>query len=126
MPALATDPRFRTNAERVANRAVLRPIVAGVLAGRSTAEWVAALTAAEVPVGEVRDMAQVFADPGLTERAMVVAVHHPTVGELRLPGIPARLSRTPGSIRRPPPLFAEHQAEILGELEADATPSTIG
>jgi formyl-CoA transferase len=116
MPGLVTDPRFRTNAERVANREPLRPIVAGVLAGRPTAEWLARLTAAEVPVGEVRDMAGVFADPGLAERDMVVPIAHPTIGEIRLPGIPARLSRTPGSIRRPPPLFAEHSAEILAEL----------
>jgi formyl-CoA transferase len=116
MPALATDPRFTTNAERVANRAALRPILAGVLAGRSTADWLAALTAAEVPVGEVRDMAQVFADPGLAERAMVVSVAHPTIGEIRLPGLPAKLARTPGSVRRPPPLFAEHTDEILAEL----------
>jgi crotonobetainyl-CoA:carnitine CoA-transferase CaiB-like acyl-CoA transferase len=116
MPALATDPRFTTNAERVANRAALRPILAGILAGRPTADWLAALTSADVPVGEVRDMAQVFADPGLTERAMVVTMAHPTIGEIRLPGLPATLSRTPGSVRRPPPLFAEHSAEILAEL----------
>jgi crotonobetainyl-CoA:carnitine CoA-transferase CaiB-like acyl-CoA transferase len=116
MPALAADPRFRTNAERVANRAALRPILAGVLAGRPSADWLARLTAAEVPVGQVRDMAEVFADPGLVERGMVVAVAHPTIGEIRLPGIPARLSRTPGSIRRPPPLFAEHSTQVLAEL----------
>jgi formyl-CoA transferase len=116
MPALASDPRFTTNAERVANRAALRPILAGILAGRSTADWLAALTAAEVPVGEVRDMAQVFADPGLAERAMVVTVAHPTIGEIRLPGLPAKLARTPGAVRRPPPLFAQHSAEILAEL----------
>ena len=46
MPALATDPRFRTNAERIANRAALRPILAGLLAGRTSAEWLARLTAA--------------------------------------------------------------------------------
>jgi crotonobetainyl-CoA:carnitine CoA-transferase CaiB-like acyl-CoA transferase len=119
MPGLATDPRFRTNAERVANRSALRPILAGLLAGRTSAEWLDRLTAAEVPVGEVRDMAAVFADPGLLERGMVVTVAHPTVGPVRLPGIPARLSRTPGSIRRPPPLFAEHTAEILSELGYD-------
>ena len=61
-------------------------------------------------------MAQVFADPGLAERAMVVSVAHPTIGEIRLPGLPAKLSRTPGSVRRPPPLFAEHTAEILADL----------
>lgn len=116
MPALATDPRFTTNAERVANRAALRPILAGVLAGRPTADWLAALTAAEVPVGEVRDMAQVFADPGLAERAMVVSVAHPTIGQIRLPGLPAKMARTPGSVRRSPPLFAEHSAEILADL----------
>ena len=116
IPALASDPRFRTNAERIANRAALRPILAGILAGRPSSLWLTRLAAAEVPVGEVRDMAQVFADPGLAERRMVVSVAHPTIGEIRLPGLPAKLARTPGSIRRHPPLFAEHSAEILADL----------
>ncbi len=117
IPALAADPRFRTNVERVANRAALRPIVEGVLAGRTAAEWAERLEAAEVPVARVRDLAEAFADPGILARGMVVTVEHRTLGPVRLPGIPARHSRDPGTIRRPPPALGEHTAEVLAELE---------
>jgi crotonobetainyl-CoA:carnitine CoA-transferase CaiB-like acyl-CoA transferase len=116
VPELASDPRFDTNGDRVRNRDVLRPLVAEAVARRSTGEWLAALDAADVPVGPVRDLDAVFADPQVAAREMVVAVDHPTIGELRLPGIPYKLSATPGSIRRPPPLLGEHTDEILAEL----------
>lgn len=117
MPALASDPRFRTNVERVANRDALRTIVSGVLAGRSAAEWADRLEAAEVPVARVRDIAEAFADPGARARGMVVTVEHATLGPVRLPGIPAHHSHDPATIRRPPPSLGEHTAEVLAELE---------
>jgi len=116
MPALAADPRFRTNVERVAHRDALEPILAGVLAGRSAADWADLLTAAEVPVARVRDIAEAFADPGILARGMVVTVEHSTLGPVRLPGIPAHHSHDAGSIRRPPPALGEHTAEVLAEL----------
>lgn len=116
VPALAADPRFRTNVERVANRDALRPVLAGILAGRSAADWADLLSAAEVPVARVRDIAEAFADPGVLARGMVVTVEHTTLGPVRLPGIPAHHDRDPGSIRRPPPALGEHTAEVLAEL----------
>src|SRR5262245_62088606 len=115
-PELATDSRFATNGDRVRNRDGLRPIVAEAMARRTTSEWLAALDSAEVPVGPVRNLEEVFADPAVAAREMVVAVDHPTIGALRVPGIPYKLSGTPGSIRRPPPLLGEHTAEVLAEL----------
>ena len=75
-----------------------------------------ALDAADVPAGPVRTLDAAFADPGVAAREMVVAVDHPTIGEVRLPGIPYKLSATPGSVRRAPPLLGEHTDEVLGEL----------
>ncbi|MFO1540283.1 MAG: CaiB/BaiF CoA transferase family protein [Chloroflexota bacterium] len=115
-PALALDPRFRTNVERVAHRDALGPILAGILAGRSAAAWADLLAAAEVPVARVRDIAEAFADPGILARGMVVTVEHSTLGPVRLPGIPAHHSHDAGSIRRPPPALGEHTAEVLAEL----------
>jgi crotonobetainyl-CoA:carnitine CoA-transferase CaiB-like acyl-CoA transferase len=115
-PDLATDARFATNGDRVRNREVLRPLIAEVMRRRSTGAWLTALDAADVPAGPVRDMAAVFADPQVAAREMVVGVDHPTAGELRLPGIPFKLSATPGSVRLPPPLLGEHTDEVLREL----------
>jgi crotonobetainyl-CoA:carnitine CoA-transferase CaiB-like acyl-CoA transferase len=61
-------------------------------------------------------MAEVFSDPGLAEREMVVALQHPTAGQVRLPGIPFKLAGTPGSIRMPPPLAGQHTDELLAWL----------
>lgn len=113
---LAADGRFATNGERVRNRAALRDLLVERFAARATGEWLELLSAAEVPCGPVRDVAQVFADPQVLARAMVASVEHPTVGELRLTGIPFKFAATPGSIRRPPPLLGQHTDEVLLEL----------
>jgi formyl-CoA transferase len=113
---LTSDPRFVTNAERIGNRAVLRSLLTARFAEHSSTEWLARLTAADVPCGAVRDLAEVFSDPQVQDNEMVATVAHPTIGDLRLTGIPFRFSATPASIRRPPPLLGEHNDEVLGEL----------
>jgi crotonobetainyl-CoA:carnitine CoA-transferase CaiB-like acyl-CoA transferase len=106
--------------ERVHARDELRRLLESRFRSRPTEEWVAALTAAEVPVGEVRDLARVFSDPQVEALGMVATIAHPTVGDLRLTGLPWSFSATPGSIRRPPPLMGEHADEVLAELDYDA------
>jgi crotonobetainyl-CoA:carnitine CoA-transferase CaiB-like acyl-CoA transferase len=116
MNDLATDRRFATNGERVTNRGALRTLLTERFAMQPAAAWLEAITGAGVPCGQVRDMAQVFSDPGLAERGMIVALDHATAGEVRLPGIPFKLAATPGSIRMPPPLAGEHTDELLAWL----------
>jgi crotonobetainyl-CoA:carnitine CoA-transferase CaiB-like acyl-CoA transferase len=116
MGELTADPRFATNGLRVVHRDELRTLLVGRLATRAAAAWLDALTDAGVPCGEVRDMAEAFSDPGLAAREMVVEIDHPTVGKVRLPGIPFKLAGTPGSIRRPPPTAGEHTDELLAWL----------
>ncbi len=113
---LAADPRFATNAERVQHRAELRAVLVEAFARRSAADWVALLADADVPVGQVRDMAQVFSDPQVIEHQMVVDVDHPTVGPIRLPGLPWQLHATPGSVRRAPPTLGQDTDALLGWL----------
>jgi len=115
-PDLAADRRFSSNAARVAHRAELRAILEAAFAARSRADWLAALAALEVPCGPVNDLAKAFADPQVAARDMVVTVTHPTVGPLRLPGVPFKLSRTPATVREAPPLPGQHTAEILAWL----------
>jgi crotonobetainyl-CoA:carnitine CoA-transferase CaiB-like acyl-CoA transferase len=113
---LATDPRFAANGDRVANRTELRPILAERLASRPTAEWAKALTAAEVPFGEIADVAAAFRSPEAVELGMSEEVEHPALGVLRQAGIPLQFGSTPGSIRLAPPLLGEHTDEVLEAL----------
>ena len=115
-PDLAADPRFASNASRVAHRAELRAILEAVFEARPRDAWLDALAAADVPSGPLNDLAQAFADPQVAARDMVATVTHPTAGPIRLPGVPFKLSRTPATIRDAPPLRGQHTAEILAWL----------
>jgi crotonobetainyl-CoA:carnitine CoA-transferase CaiB-like acyl-CoA transferase len=114
-PELAGDPRWATNAARVANRATLVPILSALLAARSSGEWIAALEEAGVPCGPINDLAQVFDDPQVRARGMRVEVPHPLAGKVPVVGSPIRLSETP--VRHgTPPLLGEHTREVLSDV----------
>ena len=112
---LATDERFVTNAGRVRHRQQLVDRIGAWLASRTVAECVRKLRAARVPVSEVRGIPEVMADPQIAAREMIQTVVHPTIGEVRLLGIPFKFSETPATIRRHPPLLGEHTAEVTKE-----------
>ncbi|WP_225775660.1 CaiB/BaiF CoA transferase family protein [Pseudomonas sp. Marseille-Q5115] len=117
----ADDPRFSTNAARVAHRAVLVPLIRQATVFKTTAQWVSLLEEAGVPCGPINDLAQVFADPQVKARELEVELAHPLAGVLRQVASPLRLSRTPVEYRLAPPLLGEHTAAILQrELELDS------
>ena len=116
LPALADDARFATNGARVEHRVELRPLLAAAFATRPSADWLAALDAAEVPCGSINDVLEAFASPGAMANGMRVAVDHARLGSVEQVGVPFSLSRTPASIRTAPPLLGEHGDEILDEL----------
>jgi crotonobetainyl-CoA:carnitine CoA-transferase CaiB-like acyl-CoA transferase len=116
LPALADDTRFATNGARVEHRAELRPLLAAAFGTRPSADWLAALDAAEVPCGSINDVLEAFASPQAIANGMRVAVDHARLGSVDQVGIPFSLSRTPASIRSAPPLLGEQSDEILDEL----------
>ncbi|HYZ57014.1 MAG TPA: CoA transferase [Streptosporangiaceae bacterium] len=118
---LLSDPRFTTNADRMERRDVLAGELESVLKSRDTEDWVAALLAAGVPCGPLRDYEQVCRDPHTLAREMVVTMQHPVEGEIRGLGIPVKLSDTPGNVRRPAPLLGEHTDELLAGLGYSAS-----
>jgi crotonobetainyl-CoA:carnitine CoA-transferase CaiB-like acyl-CoA transferase len=113
LPALASDPRYATNRARVANRATLVPEIARRLSARSSAHWLAALRAAQVPCGPINDLAQVFAEPQVRHRGLRIDLPHPAAG--RAPGVrnPVFFSRTPVTCERAPPLLGADTDEVL-------------
>jgi formyl-CoA transferase len=118
--SLATDARFETNAARLASRAALAAEIESALGTRTTAEWVEQLLVAGVPSGPIYNFAQVFQDPHTHARRMIEDVDHPVAGRVHTLGFPLKMSDTPPTVRRPPPLLGEHSAEIRKELGLEA------
>jgi formyl-CoA transferase len=110
----ARDPRFAKNPDRVTNRETLDGLIAQALKGGRSAAWIEKLRAAGVPCGPINSVAEALTDPHTLARDMVRTVKHPTVGDLKMVGIPFRFGGTPGAIRRAPPLLGQHTEEVLG------------
>ena len=116
MPELAEDPQFDTNAKRVHNREALNAKLSARLRTRATDAWVERITAAGVPCSRVNTIVDALRDPQTEARDMIMALEHSTLGTIKVPGIAIKLSDTPGSGRRAPPLLGEHQHEVLSEI----------
>jgi crotonobetainyl-CoA:carnitine CoA-transferase CaiB-like acyl-CoA transferase len=80
---------------------------------RTLKEWIKFLSKEDVPCGPVYDMDEVFKDPQILHRKMVMEVEYPGVGRIKQLGTPMKFSETPCEIRSPPPSFGEHTEEIL-------------
>ena len=112
-PELADDPRFAKNAQRVAHRQELIAILTELFLQRDTASWIRLLSEAGIPCAPVQTIDQVFSDPQVLHRDMLLEVDHPAAGKVRMAGMPVKFSGTPASLRLPPPMLGQHSEEIL-------------
>ena len=117
-PDLENHPDYATNANRIRNRAVLEPILDGIFAKRSGAEWVERFRAVGVPSSLVRNFREVSEDPQSELRQMFPGMEHPTAGKHQVTGTPVKLSDTPGYPSSPAPLLGQHTRTVLKELFA--------
>jgi formyl-CoA transferase len=113
------DPRFATDASRVAHRQALAAAIEAVTAERPRAEWLSRLDRSGVPCGPINTYADVFADEQVQAREMAVAVDHPTLGRMTTLGTPVKMSETPLDARRRAPLLGEHTEQVLREFGLD-------
>ncbi|MCZ6452533.1 MAG: CoA transferase, partial [Deltaproteobacteria bacterium] len=113
---LNDDPRFRTNADRVANNSELDSIVADFMAAHTQEENLRTFAEAGVTVGPVCDISQLMDYPYIREREVLVNYPDPDMGELPMHNVIPRLSETPGAIRTPAPELGQHNSELLGEI----------
>ena len=115
-PELIDDERFHTNALRTQNHESLFPILTEIMRRHTTDAWVDALEAIGVPCGPVNTVDKVANDPQVLAREMIAEVEHDTTGTVQIPGIPIKLSETPGQIDAPAPNLGEHTSEVLTDL----------
>jgi crotonobetainyl-CoA:carnitine CoA-transferase CaiB-like acyl-CoA transferase len=117
---MISDPRFRTNTDRVRHAEECEAPIAEYIAARTLDENMQAFAAAEVTAAPVYDIDQFLADPHVVEREIVVDVPDEETGRLVMHNIIPRLSDTPGRLRLPAPSLGEHTADILSQLGIDA------
>lgn len=110
---LILDKRFRTNADRTENHAELFPILSEIMSQRTTDAWIDALGKIGVPCGPINAMDKVVSHPQVQAREMITRIAHQITGEVEVPGVPIKLSETPGNVDAPAPSLGEHTTEIL-------------
>jgi crotonobetainyl-CoA:carnitine CoA-transferase CaiB-like acyl-CoA transferase len=99
-----------------ADRDQVYRVIAARLAGRATADWLELLATRDVWCAPVQAFEELVADPQVAHNELLTTVDYPGIGEVRVVGVPARFSRTPGTIRIGPPTVGQHTDEILGSL----------
>ena len=114
-PEWIQEPRFAINAKRIENRAELISLIATRFRENTRDFWIARLLERDVPSGPVNTIDEVVKDGYLDEAGMLVKVEHATSGSISMPGIPIRMSSTPGAVRLAPPTLGQHNQAVLDE-----------
>jgi crotonobetainyl-CoA:carnitine CoA-transferase CaiB-like acyl-CoA transferase len=114
--ALLSDPRFATNPIRVQNRQLVTDTLTPVMKSKTTAEWIEALEALKIGCGPINTLEQVFADPHVKAREMVVEMAHGSGETVQVIANPVKLSATPPSYRSAPPVLGEHTNAVLTDV----------
>ncbi|WP_406396538.1 CoA transferase [Streptomyces sp. NBC_00882] len=113
---LLQDERFATTPARIAHREDILPVLEAILRTRTRDEWLTVLDAHDVPAGPYNEMPEVFADPQIQHRGMLIEVEDPASGQLPMLANPIRFTATPIEGYAPPPALGEHTAEVLTAL----------
>lgn len=119
---LASSPQFCSNAQRVANRELLIPLLEEQLQKKTVEEWLALLSAAHVPCGPINTIDKVFDNPQVQHRDMVFSLSHRVAGEVPQVANPIKFSKSPLSYKQAPPTLGEHNEElqtILSSIEKE-------
>lgn len=115
-PDLAEIDEFVHNENRMENKAKLIPICEELLSKKTKKEWKEILDAAGIPNGPINTVREMFDDPQIKARDMIVEMEHPVIENLKLTGSPLKLTKTPVKMRHHPPMYGEHTETILEQI----------
>ena len=113
---LNKDPEFSDSKSRQVNRKKLEKILEKIFITKSSKEWIKMLIESSIPSGPIYNMKEVWEDEQVKYRKMDVKLDHPKQKNIRNIGVAVKLSKTPGKIKTPAPLYGEHSVKILKEL----------
>jgi crotonobetainyl-CoA:carnitine CoA-transferase CaiB-like acyl-CoA transferase len=115
-PEWIEDPRFKHPADRIRNADVRLNLTAEIIRTRTSAEWLTAFDAAEVPCAPIQTRADLLTDPQVAANHLIVESEHPHAGPMRQPRPAARFGATPAELRLFAPTLGEHTDAILEEV----------
>jgi crotonobetainyl-CoA:carnitine CoA-transferase CaiB-like acyl-CoA transferase len=115
-PELAEDPRFRTNADRVARFGETVALVQEIITTRTAEEWVEFCGRIGIPCAAVNTLADMLAHPHTAARGIVLDYDHPTLGPLKTMAQPIQFDDTSRAVTAPPPRLGEHSEQVLAEF----------
>ncbi|MYF55563.1 CoA transferase [Candidatus Poribacteria bacterium] len=113
---LISDLRFCTNAKRTEYHSDLYPILSEIMRQKTTDAWIKDLEEIGVPCGPINSIDKVVNHAQIQAREMITEVMHNITGTVEIPGIPIKLSDTPGSVDTPAPNLGEHTTEVLTDV----------
>jgi crotonobetainyl-CoA:carnitine CoA-transferase CaiB-like acyl-CoA transferase len=113
---LLDDPRFASNPIRVQNRDLVTATLTPIMQSRTTADWIGLLEAQKIGCGPINTLEQVFADPHVQARGMVIEMDHASGERVQVIANPVKLSATPPDYRSPAPVLGQHTDEVLGGM----------
>jgi crotonobetainyl-CoA:carnitine CoA-transferase CaiB-like acyl-CoA transferase len=113
---LAEDPKFSTDAARYENREEIGRLLDETFSKKTRAEWAQIFRDAKMRCDPCLTYEEVCAHPQMQANEMITSVNHPTYGELKMLGLPVKLTKTPGQPQGPSPLLGQHTEEILLKL----------
>jgi len=113
---LKDDPRFYTADKRVENRRTLIPLLQKEFRKKGRDEWLNMLRAVGFPCAPVYSMDEIFEDPQVLHRNMLVEMEHPKAGNIKQIGPVIKFSETPCEINMPPPILGGHTEKVLKSI----------
>ena len=113
---LLTNPKFVDNSNRTANFRELHAILDEIMSHKTIQEWLDLLEKQGIPCAPINTVDKIVKDPQIQQREMIVEVEHPVAGNLKMPGVPVKMSNASKFTFQPAPLLGQHTNELLQEM----------